>query len=59
MPRDGSGQGDNSIEGGHDIIHGAGKEVRVTLAFRLFLLPLDGEQGEGGCLTWATTEICV
>lgn len=30
MPRDGSGQGDNSItpeDAGHNVIHGAGKEV--------------------------------
>ncbi|KAH6630549.1 hypothetical protein B0J18DRAFT_421477, partial [Chaetomium sp. MPI-SDFR-AT-0129] len=26
MPRQGNGQGDNAIEAGHNIIHGAGQE---------------------------------
>jgi hypothetical protein len=39
MPRDGSGTGDNSIEAGHNIVHGAGKEVLITHSIYHSLLP--------------------
>ncbi|KAL0265263.1 hypothetical protein SLS55_001228 [Diplodia seriata] len=49
MPRDGSGAGDNAIEAGHNIVHGAGSEPKSDHVARAdkTATPPPGEKGQG------------
>ncbi|KAL2133864.1 hypothetical protein VTI74DRAFT_1536 [Chaetomium olivicolor] len=48
MPRQGDGSGDNAVEAGHNIIHGAGQEksTRVARADKTAPMP-EQEKGAG------------